>query len=330
MGVPESEAVQAIGGGSQADDWHMDPKKHAERMTDKAESLKDILENSAVQTIIQQYEEANQEAKLAQESYKKLGKREIYAAGLASIIGGVVLFLGVTEENWQTVLRIGLLCIQAVLLALVVSTKYRLQQSKVYRVWQQERSKAETARIELFEHACDLNEDQQPPASNSASPSLLELQLAYFIRYQLMVQMFFYKERGKQHQSAVSVYLNKSAILTFFIALVASISSVFGADIADSIALLAFVGLIMPILLSMQTSLSMLNQDQRNAERYKLTYAQLLELCKQIDHVRTAAKQNDRPTVVRFINAVNDLISVEHKQWQYDLSTSNEQILNDT
>ena len=323
MDYSHSAAIIAIGGGPSGEDWHLDPSQHAERMADQAQPLRNILDHSRLQVIIDQYDKANDKAKLAQDDYKNHSKRQIVAAATAAIIGGCVLFFGEYQDGWQAMLRIGLLCMQGVLLAVVVSSKYRLQHSRVYRAWQQQRSIAESARVELFEAVCSATQSTDQDNATAAQ-WLLSLQLEYFVRYQLMVQLFYYDTRGAQHQEASRVYLNRGAIITFFVALVASTASVLGADVSDTIGGLAIIGLIGPILLSMQSSLSLLDQDERNAERYKLTHANLSELLKSLDDIRSAAQQGRRAEVMKFIDSVNNLISVEHKQWRSDLKAANQ------
>lgn len=320
-------AVSAIGGGPSGQDWNLAPSKHAERMSDEAKPLIDILNHTRLQVMIKQYDTANAKAKLAQAEYKSQSKRQIVAAAAAAIIGGCVLFYGEYEDGWQAMLRIAFLCLQGLLLAVVVSTKYWLQNSNVYTVWQENRSDAETVRVNLFETVCS-NSDIPTQNDEQAKQWLLSLQLEYFVRYQLMVQLFYYEKRGAEHEQSSRVYLNRGAIVTFFIALVGSIASVLAADVSDTVGGLAVLGLIGPILLSMQSSLSLLNQDQRNAERYKLTHANLAELLKKLDDVRGAARAGHRDQVVAYISSVNDLISVEHKQWRSDFKVVNEESAN--
>ena len=83
----------------------------------------------------------------------------------------------------------------------------------------------------------------------------------------------------------------------------------------DTVSFAAMVAMVAPILLAAQTSLSRLEQDERNAARYDITHAHLERLRGRISDVRKAAADGDTATVHAFIRDVDQVISVEHSQW---------------
>lgn len=181
-------AAEAIGE-YQPQDWHLDPCSHAQRMTREAGPLQRILQDSRVQVIIDQYEAANAQAGKYQAEYKRYGRSEIYLGSTAAIIGAVILYLSPGGGgNGADLLRTVLLLAQGFCLAGAVALKYKLGHSAVDRQWQQQRTRAETSRIELFETVSGLKNSPVPPSVTENELPLLPLQLEYFLRYQLQVQ----------------------------------------------------------------------------------------------------------------------------------------------
>lgn len=297
------------------DDWKLEPEQHAARLDPKAAALKRVLEHSLIQAIMRRYDRYDEQAGVQQAVYKKNGSREIYLAAAAAILGGVVLVMNDARNVSPAYdyLRTGLLLLQLVCAAGVVGMKYLLQAGKSFQAWQKSRSQAETARIELFETACGLARDWQDEQQAGDYP-LLPLQLEYFIRYQLMVQVVYYDKRGKQHQAASKRYVGFGAIVTFIAAIAAGLGGL-ALEFIDTVSVASIAAMAAPVLLGMQTSLSRLNQDERNAARYEITHAHLEKLRGKSSDIRKAAADGDAATVHAFIRDVDQIISVEHSQW---------------
>jgi len=316
-------AADAIGE-YQPQDWHLDPRKHAQRMAREAGQLQRILQGSRVQVILDQYEAANAQAGKYQAHYKNYGRLEIYFGSVAAIIGAVILYLTSGDDgSVPDLLRTVLLLAQGFCLAAAVALKYKLGHSAVYRQWQQQRTRAETSRIELFETVCGPADSPVAPSVSENELPLLPLQLEYFLRYQLQVQLNYYHERGRQHADAARRFVNIGTGITFLAAVAASLAGL-GTELGDWISSAAIVGLVAPILLAAQSSLSRLNQDERNAARYAITYDHLMNLKKKSDSVRRAAEAGKQDEVFRFIRSVNEVISVEHTEWKERLASDDE------
>jgi hypothetical protein len=308
-------AAEAIGE-YQPQDWHLDPRSHAQRMTREAGPLQKILQGSRVQVILDQYETANAQAGKYQVDYKRYGRWEIYLGSAAAIIGAVILYLSSVDGGSEAdLLRTALLLAQGFCLAGAVALKYKFGHSAVYRLWQQQRTRAETSRIELFETVCGLENSAVPPSTAEKELPLLPLQLEYFLRYQLQVQLNYYHERGRQHADAARRFVNIGTGITFLTAVAASLAGL-STELGDWVSSTAIVGLVAPILLATQSSLSRLNQDERNAARYAITHDHLLNLKKESDSARRAAEAGNQGEVFRFIRSANEVISVEHTEWK--------------
>ncbi|MCP4982952.1 MAG: SLATT domain-containing protein [Gammaproteobacteria bacterium] len=310
-----AEQRDLLGAPTPDDDWRLEPSQHAARLDPKAVALKQVLEHSTVQSIMRRYDRYDHDADVQQASYKKYGIWEIYLTAIAAILGGIILVMNDAQnvspayEN----LRIALLVVQLVCAAGVVGMKYLLQAGKPFQAWQKSRSLAETARIELFETVCGLGRDWEGDHQDSDYP-LLPLQLEYFIRYQLMVQVVYYDKRGRQHQKAAKRYTSFGAIITFIVTLAAGLGG-FALELIDTVSVASIAAMVAPVLLGMQTSLSRLNQDERNAARYEITHAHLEKLRGKTSDIRLAAGNGDAATVHAFIRDVDLVISVEHSQW---------------
>lgn len=297
------------------DDWKLEPSQHAARLEPKAAALKRVLEHSAIQAIMRRYDRYDDDAGVQQAGYKKYGRWEIYLAAAAAILGGIILAMSDVPEDSPVFdyLRGGLLVVQLVCAAGVVGMKHLLQAGKPFQAWQKSRSLAETARIELFETACGPERDWADQQQADDYP-LLPLQLEYFIRYQLMVQVIYYDKRGKQHQAASKRYASVGAIVIFIAAVAAGLGG-FALELIDSVSVTSIAAMAAPVLLGVQTSLSRLNQDERNAARYEITHAHLERQRGKTSDIRQAAANGDAATVHAFIRDVNQVISVEHSEW---------------
>ena len=307
-------AAEAIGK-YQPQDWHVDPRSHAQRMAREAGPLQRILQGSRVQVILEQYEAGNAKAGEYQAEYIRYGRWEIYLGSAAAIIGAVILYLASGDGGEPGLSRSVLLLAQGFCLAGAIALKYKLGHSAIYRQWQQQRTRAETSRIELFETVCGLAGHPVPPTVAENELPLLPLQLEYFLRYQLQVQLNYYHERGRQHAKAARRFVNIGTGITFLAAVAASLAGL-NTELGDWVSSSAIVGLVAPILLTAQTSLSRLNQDERNAARYAITHDHLLNLKKKSDSVHSAAEAGNQEEVFRFIRSVNEVISVEHTEWK--------------
>jgi len=206
--------------------------------------------------------------------------------------------------------------LQVICAAGVIGVKYLLQHQQPFVKWNESRSNAETARIGLFETVCGLTERKWEDAQKDGDYPLLPLQLEYFVRYQLDVQLVYYDKRGEQHRKAARRYVSFGAAVTFIAALAAASIGVYQ-GIGDGVSIASMAALVAPILMTAQTNLSRLNQDERNGARYEITYAHLKKVQgKLLDDARKGAAVGDATPVHAFIRAADDVISVEHSQWQ--------------
>ena len=58
-----------------------------------------------------------------------------------------------------------------------------------------------------------------------------------------------------------------------------------------------------------------MSQDRRNGERYERTRAALAGLAGRLGAVRQAVRGGNQKALAEFVAAVNDQVSLEHRQW---------------
>ena len=308
--------AQEIIGKQQENDWILDPKNHAEQLPDEADSLKKILNSSRVKVLQKRYERHNAKAIISQKTYLNQSKRRIFASTASVIFGAYILYSQGGELKMDDKITWLLSAIEMVLLAATSYYHFILKNSKGYEDWMNSRAAAENTRVNYF-FAVTKAKTKQPDDNQ-----LLKLQLEYFRRYMLDVQLNYYDGRGKQHNKHAKKYTLFAAIIvaltTVTTAIVTKLNTVTDptADTTSIVTLFVFIGAVFAALNSMQSQLSMLGEDQRNARRYESVYYQLLDLSGELDTVREAAEQNNRTLVDDFIARTNEVIALENQEWQ--------------
>ncbi len=309
------DAIKALGL-SQPDDWILKPDQHADFLPDEAAQLVAILRSSKINTIITKYKDADEKAIHAQKKYKLFSKFGISSASAAALLGAVLLFLKSSSDPGTFLYNVGenyerlILSAEAIAIALTASFSYLLKHDKYFIKWMNQRAKAETERIRLFETVCF---HKCPDLNKNNCIELYQLQLEYFRRYQLEVQLSYYKGRSEQHEKAASKLISVGGGITFFIVLATAMTGVF--DNGEIIAALALMGIAAPVILSAHGNLKLISQDERNSIRYTNTYDRLLELEGNLSDVRNKISNGDQDELINFVNLVNNEISVEHREW---------------
>lgn len=307
-------AIEALGHSKPDDDWELKPDLHADFLPLEADSLASILRGSKVASIIRKYDDADKKAISAQQSYKNLSKRGVITASGAALIGAIFLFLkSVDDVNSYTYhfierYKVWFLLLECLAIALSALFSYLIKHNKFFDKWMDYRARAESARIMLFEYVCGVEHSDV-----SGGIPLLQLQLEYFRRYQLDVQLLYYKGRGQQHEQAANRIVNRGGVITFLIVLIGAVSGVYNS--AEVVSALALLGITIPVILTAHNNLTLISQDERNAKRYLNTYDHLLEISGELDHVRKKVAMGDRNSMLEFMKMVNEEISVEHREW---------------
>ncbi len=308
-------AIEAIGK-SDSHDCKLRPADHLKDLSDEAAPLKRLLERESVRAIVTAYEHASGEASAARDEYKHYQRLSVYAVAGATGCAALALFLQKSDAAPSLIapavepIRVALLAVNASLTGLLVYAGHVLRRRGLYRRWMGRRTATEHARIELFDAVLSAEES---PKSDAELP-LLPLQLEYFRRYQLDLELDYYCRRGKEHRAAAAKWIGKSGK---WMAAGATATALVGAGLnpGDLLAAASLFLLALPIVLTLQAQLSLVDQDERNGQRYEVTYERLLECKKDLDAAREAAVHGRREEVLAWAKRVNDEISVEHREW---------------
>ncbi len=298
-------AGDAIGEGKE-DDYVIAPTKHADQLAEQAPALAKILRRSEISTVARLYEEKDAEARQAQAVFKRMARRANWAVLLTACFSTLLLMtvpLAVLSKGWLQML-LGICGIVAG--GLGSMWLFRVRDGNLLERWMTARAGAETRRIEYFELSTSMKDD----CEGGYIPLPL-LQLEYFRRYQLEVQKVYYRRRGAEHERSADKILTLSSIAVA----VAAIATGIGGWWSGQLVWMAGIGVFATSLGSFASAKEAVNQDRRNTERYRRTREALEGLSARLDDVRDTAAQGEREPLQKFVAAVNEQLSLEHRQW---------------
>jgi hypothetical protein len=332
MAEHSQQVEAAIGRDDPGSDWRLAPAAHAAALPVEAGALRRILQHPDIHAIIAAFENADKQAVDAQRRYKRVARLRLYTGVAATIVGATFVL---PLDAWIS----GFLSIPAAIqygsLAISIVAALHLIRSKPFDAWMKARARAEIARVDLFNRVMTANDNTPQPGELP----LLPLKLEYFRRYQLDVQLRYYKGRGEQHARAagetarwqfVSVALTGLAGAIALISLtkflidfaplpgwIKDVSQIVQAHLPPwtNKAVLA-IGIVSSTLFGASISRSLMDLDERNASRY-LTTAANLELYRAtgLKAARLDAAAGLMDKVQGFVDKIQDQISTEHREW---------------
>jgi hypothetical protein len=306
----QTKARAAIG--AQADDdYVLDPTRHADAYAASAPDLAAVLGSARLTTIARQYKQRDEDAGTAQADYKRtIGWANLAVFATAVLSAGMMafqIFVGTSQYGSWIVGGLGML--SGACGALAAMWLYQIRQGKLLERWMTARARAETARLSYFTALAELGEAAPDPAFDL-------LKLEYFRRYQYDVQANFYRNRGRQHDKAAQKNLRLGSTAVLFSAAAAGTSGVVGLTTGGAATALGALGVLGAALASYAAARENTSQDQRNAERYGRTQEALENIGgERLDRVRSAVAQGNAQALAEFVAAVNEQISLEHRQW---------------
>jgi hypothetical protein len=298
--------AREIIGKADRDDFIIQPTAHYGKYADSAPALAEILKVTKVTSIAEEYERQDSIAIQAQTHFKKITFRANIAILLTALFGVLILItnsLDNIDDAKQNILRV-LGAAGAVAGGLAAMWLYLIDKGRSLQKWMSRRADAETQRLAYFEA---VTGESNPEHTDSELPPAL-LQLEYFLRYQLEVQIIYYDRSAVRHEATASrtLRIGSAAVLIGCIA----------TGLAGFVnAFWAALGVLGAAMSSFASSWEAMNQDRRNAERYERTRKALQALKAEIDGVRKAAAGGNREPMEKFVAAVHEQLSLEHRQW---------------
>ena len=184
---------------------------------------------------------------------------------------------------------------------------FRVKEGRLLEDWMTARARAETKRLSYFSYIASAS-------AEPVDPQFELLKLEYFRRYQLDLQLAYYKGRRSRHRNSAERTLDISAASVLMAAIASGAAGVLGA-LRSEWAALGSLAVFGAALQAFAASREALNQDRRNAERYDNTAQALQGLRERLDDVRLGIAAGSTSVLGEFVGAVQDQLSLEHRQW---------------
>ena len=303
------DAAGIIGSGSPGD-YPLSPVEHAEQLKASAPKLAALLTRSAPVELARQYADADTEALAAERTFKRWVIRANWAvlatATASALLMAVALLAGTLGGLTQTTLIV-LALIGVAAGGIASMSLFRVKEGRLLEDWMTARARAETKRLSYFSYI--VNSSLQP-----LDLQLELLKLEYFRRYQLDLQLAYYKTRRLGHRNSAERTLSISAGSVLVAAIASGAAGVLGA-LRSEWAALGSLAVFGAALQAFAASRESLNQDRRNAERYDNTAQALQGLRERLDDVRLGISAGSTSVLGEYVGAVQDQLSLEHRQW---------------
>ena len=322
---PETRrAAEAVGDGA-PDDYVLQPESHADRLPPEAAPLARVLRQEKAATAIQRYSGADKKALAAQKLYRRLGALAVYGLAAPAVFGAMLILKDLAPGDLLNAHVDGLqrtvLALQFVAVLVTIVCGLWLSFGRPFDRWMKARGDAEQARQELFEEVISAQESSRPGES-----PYLPLALEYVRRYQLGVQLAYYKIRSEEARRR-SRFMRGAQLMTWPLLAIAGIplassfyttatGEVFLEFSKETELVLIALGAVGGGLASIFSSLSLLHLDRRNASKFAVTYDNLSYLADApLREAQADAAAGRRARVFWFVNKLHVVISSEHREW---------------
>jgi hypothetical protein len=304
-----SDAAGIIGVDS-PNDYRLSPVEHAEQLRASAPKLAAVLTSTAPVELARQYAEADSEALVAERTFKRWVIRANWAvlatATVSALLMAAALLGSTLGALTQTILIV--LALAGVAAGGIASMSlFRVKEGRLLEDWMMARARAETKRLSYFSYIANAS-------AGPVDPQLELLKLEYFRRYQLDLQLAYYKGRRSRHRNSAERTLDISAASVLVAAIASGAAGVLGA-LRSEWAALGSLAVFGAALQAFAAAREALNQDRRNAERYDNTAQALQGLRERLDDVRLGIAAGSASVLGEFVGAVQDQLSLEHRQW---------------
>ena len=312
------EKVKAAIGDDKPTDYKITPTKFPDELTTSAPELAEILKHSSFNEIAERYELHDKSAISTQRKFKSYAFQVTLGIFFATISGSLLAGLSTLIIESESIKRIILFffgLVSTIGGGLAAFRIYQIKFQKILEEWMTERAKAETERLGYFNSLArhlvnKYNEN-------------IELKLHFvcmFKRYQIEVQRLYYSTSSREHKKSLEKTTTIGAIAALILATSSGIFGILGAFDFKFLPIAA-IGTIGTAISILATRREELNQDERNSERYSRTAESLSKIVEKHDDVLQEIVKGDKEDImIKYVDAVNDLLSLEHRQWINDIS----------
>jgi len=320
-----AKARQIIGKNEEKD-YILKPKMYAELFSEKAPALSDFLKSSELEGIAEKYNQNNEKAIAAQAKYKAWMKKArlwvlLTACCSAALLAVATWLVKPDEADLAKTLFI-VISIAAFVSSFIATTYIKLVENlSLLKTWMGSRANAEMQRLGYFGGFVK----RRFQADDGADPIFLRLlQLEFFRRFQVDMQLNYYTQRSGDHAVAAEKSATISTWAMGIAGLAAAIAGFLGASIDPRWAAVAAVGFVFQAHASNALSAEAVNQDRRNEERYNRTLKSLQDLKADMDGVRRQVDGGNAAILDAYVDAVHEQLSLEHRQWIEDTETTSQ------
>ncbi len=300
-------------------------------LPDEARPLRALIMSPAAETIVEERIEASKTADKCQKSYKFWGRLAVLATLIGASVGIVWViqdaFTGFKAEGWQW-----LFFFEAAIALFGVTVTKRLTRGNFHMRWMRARVTSEQTRRQFFDYICLSPQLADFDTSQRFRVDLLSLQLEYFRRYQLDLQYNYFCLKARTHRR-ITRFFKTYGLLAGSVGLVA-MGAAFPEQLDDEKVLMFFdkeaflagvdqidrivwlvIAMILPFFQTAMIDLGSLDNNVKNATRYKLMKQHLEGYRGRLDEVRRAAAAGRADVVAAYITEINDLLSHENAEW---------------
>jgi conflict system pore-forming effector with SLATT domain len=303
------DAAGIIGSDSPAD-YRLTPVEHAEQLRISAPKLAAVLTRTGPVELSRQYAEADTEALIAEQTFKRWVIRANWAVLATATVSALLMAVALLADNLGALSQAALIALALIGVAtggIASMSLFRVKEGRLLEDWMTARARAETKRLSYFSYITNSSDEPH-------DPELELLKLEYFRRYQLDLQLAYYKNRRSGHRNSAERTLDISAASVLVAAIATGAAGVLGA-LKSEWAALGSVAVLGAALQAFAAARESLNQDRRNAERYDHSAQALLGLRERIDEVRHSIAAGSTSVLGEYVGAVQDQLSLEHRQW---------------
>lgn len=305
-----------IGDGSPYD-YKIEPSKFHEIFGQISPKLSEILQHSSFQEKAKRYENFDKLAIKEQSKFKRSAFEATLAICLSAASGSVLTGLSLSQFGPMlcTAILFSLGFISAGGGAWAAFRLYQIRHEKLLELWMTSRAKAETERLSYFNSV-----SRYLVKKYSADTSVLLFFVFMFKRYQLEVQRIYYKCRSDDHRQSLTITSRIGGAAAVLLVVGSGGFGMIGAFVPKVLPFAA-LGTIGAAIAAFASRREEINQDERSYERYTRTSDILSQIAEMHDDVVSiVASGHSADVIIKYVAAVNDQLSLEHRQWTSDSS----------
>jgi len=305
------ERVKRIIGQQSSKDYELKAGEHAASLEKEAPSLAAHLRSSELRVAESAYDEADKTANVGRKGFARLATAANWLVFGAACVPAATMAAGTLGAPTTVVVLLGSLAF--VLAGIGAAVFFVVRQGQRLRGWLDSRAKAEAYRHRYFVLATEMPQggDQTPPPELP----LALFQLEYFRRYQLEMQISFFREKGRKFRKAFDRWTMVGGVGAGLGIVANGLAAIFSGTFSHQWAALASVAVVAVAMTSLSSSTEGLFRFGTLRDSYAQTKEALETVCGRTDEVAQAVLAQGRAPLQQLVGAVHEILSVENKQW---------------